>query len=287
MFETIRSLMLLLLCSQLLHSQQKEVTIKTIKLSSDVYMLTGKGGNIGIYKGLDYTLMIDDQFADVSKKIQASIKSITNKPIAFLVNTHMHGDHTGGNTNFNNKATTIVAHKNVRTTLKRQNKQPSSYPELTFSDNITFYEGKESIMIFHVHQAHTDGDAIVYFTNNNVLHMGDTYFSNGYPYIDIKSGGSIQGYIKAQKTALAMTNEDTKIIPGHGDLSNKNRLRGNIEMLENITKNIQNEINKGSSKEEIINNQRLTKKYDTQYGNGYINPTKIRTSIYNSLTASK
>ncbi|MCP4974539.1 MAG: MBL fold metallo-hydrolase [Maribacter sp.] len=269
-------------------AQEKEVIIKIDTLSKDVFMLTGQGGNIGIYVGESNVFMIDDQFERLSDKIKSAISTLTDQPISFLFNTHMHGDHTGGNAKFNSKATTVVAHDNVRKSLEErlandQKLDKKILPEVSFSDDITFYDGDETILAFHVHNAHTDGDAIVYFLNNNVLHMGDTYFSGRYPYIDIKSGGSVVGYIKAQKKALLLINNETKIIPGHGRPSNKTELAAYIAILEDIKSKVEKEINAGKSLEEVKNNANLLSAYDSTHGNGFINPERIREIFYTSL----
>ena len=291
----IKLLLLLLANLMHLHGQDKEVTIVIDSLSKDVHMLTGRGGNIGIYIGETHVFMIDDQFENISDKIKTAISSLTDKPIAYLFNTHMHGDHSGGNARFNSETVTLVAQDNVRERIKANLKKKvedqslskedyaKMLPEVTFSEDITFYDGTETIMAFHVHNAHTDGDAIVYFTENNVLHMGDTYFSGRYPYIDLKSGGSIQGYIAAHKKALMVINEDTKIIPGHGRPSNAKELKVYVEMLEDITANIQKEINTGASLEAVKTNTALTDAYDQKHGSGFINPERLRQIIYTSL----
>ena len=269
-------------------AQEKEVVIKIDTLSKDVFMLTGQGGNIGIYTGERNVFMIDDQFERLSDKIKMAISKLTDQPISFLFNTHMHGDHTGGNAKFNSKATTIVAHDNVRKSLvdrlaNDQKLDNKILPEVSFSDDITFYDGDETIMAFHVHNAHTNGDAIVYFLNNNVLHMGDTYFSGRYPYIDLKSGGSVNGYIEAQKKALLLINNETKIIPGHGRPSNKAELEAYVKILEDIKAKVLSEINAGKSLDEVKNNTNLLSAYDKTYGNGFINPERVREIFYNSL----
>ena len=269
-------------------AQEKEVVIKIDTLSKDVFMLTGQGGNIGIYTGESNVFMIDDQFERLSDKIKMAISKLTDQPISFLFNTHMHGDHTGGNAKFNSKATTVVAHDNVRKSLvdrlaNDQKLDKKILPEVSFSDDITFYDGDETIMAFHVHNAHTDGDAIVYFLNNNVLHMGDTYFSGRYPYIDLKSGGSVKGYIEAQKKALLLINDETKIIPGHGRPSNKAELEAYVKILEDIKTKVLSEINAGKSLDEVKNNTDLLSAYDSTHGNGYINPERVREIFYNSL----
>lgn len=258
-------------------------------------MLTGQGGNIGIYVGETHVFMIDDQFERLSDKLKKAISTLTDKPIALLFNTHMHGDHSGGNARFNSEAVTLVAQDKVRERLKSRLMQKvetnemsqgdyiKMLPEITFSEDITFYDGDETIMAFHIHNAHTDGDAMVYFMENNVLHMGDTYFRGRYPYIDLKSGGSIDGFIKAQKKALMVINEDTKIIPGHGRPSNAAELRDSIAMLEDIRAKIQAEIDAGATLEEVKSNTKLTAAYDSKNGTGFINPERIKEIIYTSL----
>lgn len=289
------TLSLSLLCSILITAQDKEVKITVDTLAQNVYMLTGQGGNIGIYVGETHVFMIDDQFDRLSAKLKVAINSLTDKPIAFLFNTHMHGDHSGGNARFNSETVTLVAQDNVRERIKAnllpkvEAKEMSTedyvkmLPEVTFSQDITFYDGEETIMAFHVHNAHTDGDAMVYFMQNNVLHMGDTYFSGRYPYIDLKSGGSIDGFIEAHKKALMVINDDTKIIPGHGRPSNKVELQTNVLMLEDIRSQIQVQIDAGATLDEVKANSSITKDYDSTSGTGFINPERIREIIYTSL----
>ncbi len=273
---------------QLIAAQNEEVTINIDTLSEHVYMLTGKGGNIGVFVGQDNVFMIDDQFAPLSDKIKKAIKTLTNLPISILFNTHMHGDHTGGNANFNSKTTTVVAHDNVRKSLKKRllenNKLDNKIlPEVSFSDDIAFYDGDEIIMAFHVHNAHTDGDAMVFFINNNVLHMGDTYFSGRYPFIDLRNGGSVEGYINAQKKALILINDETKIIPGHGRPSNKKELESYVNMLVFVKEKVLSEIEMGKSLEEVSDNTDLLSPYDKTHGNGFINPKRMRETFYKSL----
>ncbi|WP_437397467.1 MBL fold metallo-hydrolase [Flagellimonas lutimaris] len=288
---------LLLLSLLTAQAQSNEVDITIDTLAQNTYMLTGSGGNIGIYVGKEKVFMIDDQFAPLSNKIKATITTLTDKPISYLVNTHMHGDHTGGNPNFNTSQTVLVAQQNVRKRLKINGAEKVSanemdeqdyeklLPEITFSDDLTFYDGEETVMLFHVHNAHTDGDSMIYFVNENVLHMGDTYFSGRYPYIDLNSGGSINGYINAHKKALLVIDSETKIIPGHGRPSNKSELENYVKILEDIKQIIQDEISAGKSLAEVKNNNGLTSKYDDQYGTGFISPERIREIVYVSLTS--
>jgi cyclase len=181
------------------------VEIKVELVSNNIYMLQGAGGNIGISVGDEGVFMIDDQFAPLSKKITAAIKTISDKPVKFLVNTHFHGDHSGGNANFEAAGAMIVAHDNVRKRLAKNEKIANAgLPVITFSDDATFYMNGDDIFITHVHNAHTDGDALVYFIQSNVLHTGDTFFhgSHKFPYIDINRGGSLLGDIEAAKKRI-------------------------------------------------------------------------------------
>ncbi len=271
-------------------AQRKEVTMITDQISENIYMLTGQGGNIGVFNNEKGLFIIDDQFARLSDKIFESLKAISDQPVTMVINTHFHGDHTGGNKNMANQGATIFAQKNVRSRIiSKQDKNggvvSESLPVITFDEGIQLYFKDEDIHAFHIHNAHTDGDTMVYFVNGNVLHMGDTFFNGRYPYIDLKSGGSIRGYIKASEKALMIINEDTKIIPGHGKLANKKDLEAFLKMLKEITATIQKEIDKGKSEEDVVKNTSLTATYDVKgYGNGYINAENMRKTVYQSLT---
>lgn len=299
-------------------------TISLITVSNNIYMLKGKGGNIGVSRGEDGVLMIDNQFADTTPEILNLAKSLSDKPIQFLVNTHHHGDHTGGNVNMIQNGTVVFAHKNVRRRLLqderiRYNKEmeaafdkkleklakdgygeqaaakakesirekgdfiPSAntYPAITFSENMTFYYNGEKIMVSHVQNAHTDGDVVVYFTESNVLHMGDVFFNGKYPYIDIASGGNYDGYIEALARILAVIDEETKIIPGHGDLARKSDLKYSHDMMVALKNSVAYEYVSGKTKEQILANKELTKIYDAKgFGDGFISTEKFVGLIY-------
>ncbi|WP_281989992.1 MBL fold metallo-hydrolase [Aquimarina aggregata] len=283
-------LFMLLLCYFISNAQKKEVTITLDLISKDIYMLTGQGGNIGVLKNEKGLFIIDDQFARLSDKILTKLKTISDQPITMVANTHFHGDHTGGNENMANQGATIFAQKNVRSRIEKNQKEkgkfnPKSLPVITFDEGLQLYFENENINAFHVHNAHTDGDAIIYFANGNVLHMGDTFFNGRYPYIDLNSGGSIQGYIKASEKALMIANSDTKIIPGHGALATKKDLESFLTMLKTITNTIKKEVDAGKSEEEVKNNTALTSVYDAKgFGDGFINSERMRQTIYLSLT---
>lgn len=267
---------------------KEEVTIKIIPVSENISMLVGQGGNIGILTGEDGTIMIDDQFARLSEKIIASIKTLSDKPVKFLVNTHFHGDHTGGNANFQKQGALIVAHDNVRKRLATDEKDSDGkgLPIITFDSDVTLHLNNNDILITHVHNAHTDSDAMVYFTTENVLHTGDTFFNGAFPYIDLKSGGSIAGDIEAAEKGLMIINKQTKIIPGHGDLATYEDYTSYLALLKGLKENVQKAINSGKDKDTIIKDESLTSEFytDEEVKNGFINGPKIRETIYLSLT---
>lgn len=286
----IIQLSLLFFITLTVHSQKKEVKIITTKLSEQVYMLKGQGGNIGLFVGEDAVFMIDDQFAPLTPKILKAIKEITSKPVTYLLNTHWHGDHTGGNLNMEKEGALIFAHKNVRKRMSKdqvlrgkmkKGSPKEALPVITFTDDMMMHINNDDIFISHIHEAHTDGDALVYFTKNNVLHTGDAYFQGKFPYIDISSGGSIDGYIEGIKKMILLVNDETKILPGHGNVSNKKELIIFKAMLVDLKSRIQKEIDNGKTLEEVKINKEITKNY-TSY-NGWINEEKIRTAIYKSL----
>lgn len=272
------------------HFDTVEITIEPV--SDNIYMLQGAGGNIGISVGDDGVFMIDDQFAPLSEKITNAIKTISDKPVTFLVNTHFHGDHSGGNTNFEAAGAMIVAHDNVRKRLAANEKTADSgLPVITFSNDATFYMNGNDIFITHVHHAHTDGDALVYFIQSNVLHTGDTFFhgSHKFPYIDIKSGGSLKGDIEAAKKGLLLINESTKIIPGHGPVATKVEYQKYHDMLVGIYKNVTQAIKEGKTEEEVVTMESLTADYhsDKDAEKSFITGEKIRRAAYKSIIAEK
>jgi len=273
-------------CAQ--NSQEVKIDINII--SGNVYMLVGQGGNIGVSIGDDGVFVVDDQFARLSPKIISAIRTLSDKPIKFLANTHWHGDHTGGNVNFQKEGAIIMAHKNVRKRLEESTNRDGSknpkeaLPIITFNDEMSLHINGEEVAIFHPDNAHTDGDAILYFTESNVLHTGDTYFRGWYPYIDLGSGGSVNGYIAAVRNTLMLIDDETKIIPGHGPASNKKEYKSFLAMMEGLKSTILAEIKKGKTEEQVTNDDSLTKTYDDQgYSWNFITSEKIRRTFYKSL----
>ena len=283
--KTITSLLVFL--SIITISAQNEVTIKTTALTSNVYMLEGQGGNIGISIGNDGVIMIDSQFARLTPKILEAVKALSDKPIKLLLNTHWHGDHTGGNENIEKLGTTIIAHNNVFKRLNdasKDGKDKTGLPLISFNDELSLHINGELVLVFHVENAHTDGDSMLYFTESNVLHTGDTFFSERYPYIDLNSGGSVDGYINAVKKALILIDDETKIIPGHGKLSTKADYKSFLNMLEYLKLNVLTEIANGKTEDDVANNSELTKTFDDLgYGWRLVDSEKILRTFYKSL----
>ncbi len=272
-----------------------KVEIKTTDLGGGVYMMVGAGGNLGLSTGDDGAFLIDDQFAPLSTKIKAAIAAHSDTPVRFLVNTHWHGDHAGGNENFGRDGAIIVAHNNVRKRLSTDQVMKAfdrevkaapadAWPVITFADEINFYQNGQSIHIFHVKNAHTDGDAFIYFEDADVLHMGDVFFNNMYPFIDLGSGGSINGVIAAQERALALVTDDTKIIPGHGPLGNKADLAETLAMLKVARAAILKTIAEGKTVDEAVAADPLAA-LNEEWGKGFIKPERMVRSLYADLSA--
>lgn len=216
--------------------------IATIRVTEQIHMTAGKGGNVGIFIGEDGTFLIDDNFAPVTEKIVESIKSIGGDYPRFVINTHYHGDHTGGNENLGRGGTLIFSHDNVRERLKNGSfiqafnmkaaaVAPEGLPVVTFSEGINFHLNGDKIRAIHVGHAHTDGDSFIYFEKANVIHTGDIQFNGFYPFIDVNHGGSLKGTIRGVDEILSLADDDTKIIPGHGPLGDKAQLESYREML--------------------------------------------------------
>lgn len=273
-----------------------KTVIKVTPVAVGVYMLEGAGGNIGLSVGNDDAFMIDDQFAPLTPKIRAAIATVTSKHVRFLLNTHWHGDHTGGNENMVGEGAIIVAHQNVRRRMSTEQfiqafnqKTPPSptgaLPIVTFTDSVTFYVNGDSVRAIHVANAHTDGDVLVIFQNANVVHMGDTFFNGRYPFIDLSSGGSVKGVLAAVDRALSMTNAQTRFIPGHGPLANRDDLVRYRDLVATVTSRVTRLIAQRRTLAQVLASK-PSAEYDAQWGSGTIKADQFVTTVYTSLSAS-
>lgn len=239
------------------------VQIKVHPVAGQVYYLEGRGGNIGMFVGDDGVFLIDDQYAPLTDKIVAGVREISDGSIRFLVNTHMHPDHTGGNENFGKMGTLIFGQDNVRSQMAAAGYKEAP-PLITFGDDMTFHINGETVWVFKAPDAHTNGDSYIVFEGSNVVHTGDIYRTTSYPYIDTANGGSFLGLIKALDLLIEVSNAETKIIPGHGVLSNVAEVRAWRDMLLVIRDRIQTAIDEGKTLEQA-QAAGLTREYDERW----------------------
>ena len=270
-----------------------DVEIRVQELRGSVRMLTGQGGNLGVSAGEDGVFLIDDQFAPLTEKIRAAIGTFSEAPVRFVLNTHWHGDHTGGNENLGKAGAVIVAHENVRKRMSAEQfmetfgrKVPAApkdaLPVVTFAESVTFHLNGDTIRVKHVPPAHTDGDSIVFFEKANVLHTGDLFFNGRYPFIDLSSGGSLDGVIAAADVAIAMCDDETKIIPGHGELATKADYIAYRDVLKAIRERVQKLIDEGKTQDEVIA-AKPTAEWDETWGAGFMRPPVFLSIVYDSL----
>jgi glyoxylase-like metal-dependent hydrolase (beta-lactamase superfamily II) len=286
MIRKLGAIVAMLLAPALAAAQDfSRVEVVTTRLSETTYMMTGAGGNLGLSIGDDAVFVIDDQYAPLTDRILAAIARLTPKPVRFVVNTHWHGDHTGGNENFGKAGAILVAHDNVRRRLSteqfnefmRRTTPPSprgAWPVVTFPAAITFHLNGDEMRVTHVPRAHTDGDAIVHFLKSDVIHMGDVFWNGLYPFIDTASGGSVDGTIAACDQALALATEATKIIPGHGPLSNRAGLKAYRDMLAAIAARVRALLDAGRTVDEIVA-AKVTAEHDEKWGKGFLPPARF------------
>jgi glyoxylase-like metal-dependent hydrolase (beta-lactamase superfamily II) len=271
-----------------------QVTIKTTPLGHGVYMLEGAGGNIAISTGNDDVFMVDDQYGNITDKIKSAIAAVSPKPVRFLMNTHWHGDHTGGNENMAGSGAIIVAQDNSRSRMTKEQfiaafnmKVPPSpaaaLPVVTFSESLTLFLNGDSVRATHFKNAHTDGDVIITFAKANVVHMGDTYFNGLYPLVDLSTGGSIDGIIAAVDKELAVTNEATKFIPGHGPLSGRAELIAYRNMAKTIRDRIARLIAQKKTLDQVVA-AKPTADFDAKWGKGFLKPEVFVGILYNDLS---
>ena len=297
--------LVLLCCSVFAAAQDQDfskVQIKVTKVSGNIYMLEGAGGNIAASVGEDGIVIVDDQYAPLADKIAAALKGIgvTDKPVRFVINTHYHGDHTGGNLALATGGSTIIAQDNVRKRLETGGKAGNgggvsmeqkvaatgALPIITFDHDVTVHLNGEDIRALHFPAGHTDGDAIVFFPKANVVHMGDDFVRYGYPFIDVTSGGSVQGMIAACDKVVAVLPADVKVIPGHGQLSNLEEVRDYSTMLKETSAAVQAAIKSGKTVDQMKKEKTLAA-WDAKYSGKFINSDLFIETLYNSLTNQK
>ncbi|HEX7080573.1 MAG TPA: MBL fold metallo-hydrolase [Gammaproteobacteria bacterium] len=276
-------------------------TIRTVRITDSLYMLVGNGGNIGLSVGSDGALLVDDQFAMTTDAVLAAVDEVSDGGVRLVINTHWHGDHTGGNENLSRAGAIIVAHDNVRERMSREVYLPlfdsrtppapaAALPVVTFSSDTTLHWNGETIHVIHVPNAHTDSDSIVHFVDSNVIHMGDTLWTSGYPRIDSDAagGGSVQGMIDAVEKAMSLANDETQFIPGHGDLPERGTafLEEYVSMLRTIQERVRGLIEQGLSEEAVVAAE-PTREFDERWGGGYMSPEQFTRVVYRSLAGER
>ena len=273
------------------------VQIETQQLADGLYMLTGSGGNIALSTGPDGSVLVDTQFAPLNAKILAAVRAAGGDDVKYVINTHWHFDHTGGNEPLGKAGAVIIAHDNVLARMsseqflaaldRREPPAPTAArPVVTFPTRTTFHLNGNTVNVVHVENAHTDGDSIVHFTNANVVHTGDAYMKDVYPFIDVSSDGSIDGFISASAAVLARSDANTKIIPGHGALANKADLQRFHDMLVKVRSNLQTLIEQNKTEDEVVA-AKPTAEFDAAWGQGFMNPEQFTRFAYQSLKKSR
>jgi glyoxylase-like metal-dependent hydrolase (beta-lactamase superfamily II) len=268
-----------------------EVQITTHQLADGLYYLEGQGGNIAVSVGDDGVLIVDDQFAPLSQKILDAIAALSDHPVRFVINTHHHGDHTGGNANMAATGATIVAHENARNRIRGNFEAPAqgdpqpvpagALPVITFSDDVTFHFNGEEIRVHHVAPAHTDGDSFVLFVNANVIHTGDVFRTTSYPAADVPGGGSFQGILDAYQVLLDMAGPETKLLPGHGVVSTESAVTEQLAMIQTIRGTVEAFKGEGQSLEQVIS-LKPSAAYDAQWSSGRWTGDYVVTELYNA-----
>jgi len=271
-----------------------DIEYRTTALSGTVSLVQARGGNVAVSAGEDGVFIIDDQYKPSIDQLLAAIGEISDRPVRFVINTHYHADHVGGNEAVGDGGAVIIAHDNIRKrmTTAQFNRfwgeetpvwPEAALPVVTFNDRVTLHLNGEPVTAYHVPRGHTDGDSIIHFPESNVLHMGDIFFNGLYPYIDLDAGGTIQGMIGAVELGLELTDARTKIIPGHGPLTDRAGMQAYHAMLVEIRDRVQTLIDQGLSREQVVA-ARPTAPWDEELGNAFIKPDQLAIFVYNSLT---
>ena len=286
LFSVLTASLVLASCS--LFAQQPDwdaIELKTTDLGDGIYMIEGMGGNIGVSVGEDGVFVIDDQFEPLAPRILEAIAAISDQPVDYVINTHWHGDHTGGNAALAAAGATVIAHDNVRVRMAAEGPRQSpseALPVITFSDTTTFWFNGHEIHAFHPANAHTDGDAIIHFRNIDVIHTGDVLFNGLYPFIDAQSGGSVEGYIAALESVSALVGPETRVISGHGPMASKADIDRKIAMLRDAGGRISKMIAEGMSLEDVQKADPLAD-YNEDWAWQFIDGQRMTELLYNAL----
>jgi len=269
-------------------AQDGELSFKSTEVAPGLYMLEGQGGftggNPGLLTGADGVVLIDNGVEAVTPLALAAIEKLTDAPVDFLINTHAHGDHVGVNAAIHQTGATIVAHHQLRERMIAEEATRDALPELTYSDSVTLHLNGYTVQVFHVANAHTDGDSVIQFPEVNVIHTGDAMFNKLFPFIDLDSGGSVDGYIAAQQLMLSLANDETKIIPGHGVLANKADLQAAVDMLIDSQARVKALVDAGNDLDQIKTSNPLADYHDT-WNWGFITTEVMTETLYRSLTS--
>jgi glyoxylase-like metal-dependent hydrolase (beta-lactamase superfamily II) len=275
-----------------LQAQDFATSFDATEVVPGIYMLTGAegkfgGGNMSVLIGDEQVVLIDDAMVPTAQPVLDAVKKLAGRAPDFVINTHIHGDHVGGNALMQDNGSYVVAHDNIRKRLVADSKDAGGdggLPIITFSDSVTFHVNGHEVFVFHVHHAHTDGDGVIHFRDLNVIHAGDVLFNKLFPYIDLDNGGSVEGYIKAQKKLIAMADDDTILIAGHGELASKADVEQNLAVLEDGRMLVKALVDQGMTEEEVLAANPLGKYHD-DYNWSFITTERMTTTHYRDLTS--
>ena len=275
-----------------LHAQDFATSFDATEVAPGIHMLTGAegkfgGGNISVLTGDEQIVLIDDAMVPTAQPVLDAVTKLAGRAPDFVINTHIHGDHVGGNALMQENGAFVVAHDNIRKRLATDSKDAGGdggLPIITFSESVTFHVNGQEVFVFHVHHAHTDGDGVIHFRDRNVIHAGDVLFNNLFPYIDLDNGGSVEGFIKAQEKLVAMSDDDTVLIAGHGELATKADVERNLAVLKDGRERVKALVDQGLSEEEVLAANPLADYHD-DYNWSFITTERMTKTHYRDLTS--
>ena len=272
------------------HAQESSISFESTEVSPGIYVLEGVGGfgggSASVLVGDEHVVLIDDVMTATAPAMLEAVRKVTGRPVDFVINTHVHGDHVGGNALMIENGSVVVAHDNIRARLLPDPTVaggPGGLPTLTFSDTVTFHVNGQELHVYHAPAAHTDGDAVIYFRDANVIHAGDIFFSYVFPFVDIDNGGSVSGFLAAQREILDMADDDTVIIAGHGQLvSSKADLQAAYDMLLNSRSRVRRLVSQGLTVEEVLEANPLAVYHD-KWNWSFITTERMTRTLYRAL----